>query len=105
MSLINLTNMNISLTNNKGEAITIPASQTPASPIWSYQDLDPIDGIATFSRVCAGVENLPDPVDGVYLIVRPGVSLAVPNRTDLIVPDPATSIGISRGISIARFLR
>ena len=74
-----------------GKIIAIPPSGTAPRCAVARVEADPTDGIPTCRSTMGQVENLPDPVDGVFLIVSGLVLEAAraSGRTDLRSPGEA----------------
>ena len=64
-------------------------------------------GIPTVSRKLGAVQNLPDPVQGVKLIVSSMILSACPDRNDLVAPDTGETAIRNNGRieAVTRFVR
>ncbi len=67
------------------ERITIPSSGLARLAAKTVRGGE-IDGIPLSKTVFGQPEGLPDPQDGVYLVVSQLIKSALPQRTDLLVP-------------------
>lgn len=85
-TLVNLTPHDLNIINLKGIATTIEKSGQIARVTETRTFREPLDGIGVSSTVFGEVEGLPEPVDGVFLIVSQLVRSAVPHRKDVLSP-------------------
>ncbi len=67
------------------ERLTIPSSGLARLAAKTVRGGE-IDGIPLSKTVFGQPEGLPDPQDGVYLVVSQLIKSALPQRTDLLVP-------------------
>lgn len=84
--LINLTPHDITILQDGGAEVTIPASGKIARVAEKAVAREPICGIPTCRMKFGEVTELPDPEDGVFFIVSALVRMALPGRNDLCSP-------------------
>lgn len=72
----------LTLRHNRKTVVRLQVEETPDDPI-------KVGGteIPTVSKTFGEAENLPEPRDGVLIVVSAAVKRAFPNRDDLVVPN------------------
>ena len=85
MPLLNLTPHAIKLRFGDAERV-IPPSGVIARLEQRELDAEPIDGVPTVRATMGVVQNLPESVPGVFLVVSMPVRQELPNRSDLLSP-------------------
>jgi len=107
--VINLTPHNVVVRDENGREVTFPPSGTVAR-VTVQQTLDgDINGIPVLRNQYGAPEGLPDPQEGVWLIVSSLVLQAATDRSDLIAPDTSPQ-GVIRDesgriVAVKRFVR
>ena len=87
MKIINCTPHPITMCNAQGEIyFTFPKGEIIPRLSVKTVDASPIGEIPTTITEFGEVENLPEKVEGTFLIVSQLVKSACPNRSDLLVP-------------------
>lgn len=87
MKLLNLTPHVIRIIDDgSSEPIVIPPCGTVARVATVSREMGRVGGIKLFAQVVGEVQGLPDPRDGVLLIVSTIVRTALPERVDLCSP-------------------
>lgn len=88
MNLVNLTDHDIIVNNDKGELITIPVSGTTVRVDEIRESFTTDDGIMFTSKRFGDVLNLPEPKPGtVYIVSSKVVEALRGKRGDVVAPD------------------
>lgn len=88
MKFINLTPHDITIVNENGEVVkTITASGTIARLKTETITTGYLDDIPVTKTVFGKVENLPSPQENTVFIVSSLIAQAVPERTDIFIPN------------------
>ena len=88
MTFINCTPHPISLLDSNDEVLmTLPKGVVVPRLTQSTKQVDVVEGVSITETSFGEIQDLPEPKEGVLLIVSRLVLTACPNRNDLVVPN------------------
>jgi len=86
MKIMNLTPHDVVIVGEDGSVVKTFPSTGLARLSSATEKVGEVDGVPITKTVFGAPEGLPDPVDGVLLIVSQTLKSAFPDRHDLVVP-------------------
>lgn len=100
----NLTPHAVNIVREDNTVLTIEPEETPARVSMTVAKVSELDGVGIYASQYGEVTDLPEPEEGVWLIVSRMVLAASPERHDLLVPgtlirDDAGNVTGCKGLS------